>query len=61
MEKNQRMAEEIHALGEYNAFSRPKASSVSPTSLLEKLWCFESIMWYVHRWLPCVLCFLIQQ
>jgi hypothetical protein len=28
MEKNNRMTAEIHALGEYNAFSRPKASSV---------------------------------
>ena len=27
--KNERMTAEIHALGDYNAFSRPKTSSVS--------------------------------
>jgi hypothetical protein len=29
LEKNNRMTAEIHALGEYNSFSRPKSSSVN--------------------------------
>ena len=29
LEKNARMTAEIHALGDYNSFSRPKSSSVS--------------------------------
>lgn len=40
--KNERMTAEIHALGEYNAFSRPKTSSVSKPLFLYQTFSFIS-------------------